>query len=146
MSNTAHPKHCNTPIIAEYCAQCPTCDHVLVIVKVPKEQVWRLNTEDLIGVIKDMPKNATAILMFEVLSIDPREFWQIDEIRRYVQKALAKCPQILSRFTPDDRIMMRNCVCEIAHTDYPNGIAQPVLLESSEWAEIARAAGVDPKE
>jgi hypothetical protein len=118
--------------------------NTLVLATVTQEDIQAQDTDQLLDLLSMMPANAKAVLKFDGYERDPREVWEIPEIRNFVKKALLRAPGILPRFTLHHRRMLRSCVLD--HNREPLSDGRVRCRHSPLWHLIACAAGMDPLE
>jgi hypothetical protein len=116
----------------------------IILTAIDKDQVQSMDASCLIGFVEILPESATVALKFAGYEDDPREVWEVPEVRDFVKKTLTQAPEILPRFTLIHRRMLRSCILDLVRVPFSNG--RVLCPPSPLWDQIAHAAGVNPLE
>lgn len=110
------------------------------------EQVITRNISPLIKLLSNHTGQKVDIIVFSGFEEDPREVWEIPEVREYVRLAVTSAPDILCQLSWYARALLRDCLSDHLILGQVDGMVLGLSEISDLWFSVANAAGIDPKE
>jgi len=124
--------------------QMPHDPHVIVLV--PQEHVAELQTDWLIGVLMQSPVGGNTGVAFDGYISSYIDASQVEQVRKFVKKALSECPQLLTHLTVADRALMRRCAVDNVIYNPATRSISCTSEDCAFWLDVTSQAGVNPWE
>lgn len=118
----------------------------IAVVPITEEHLRNQFTDWFIKYVESMPSGFALWLYVEGYDDDPREVWQVPEVRAFVKKALMQAPHIVGRFEIDYRRVLRWCFCDVLSVNHDGGWHMTEYVISEQWRAIAQASHINPEE